>query len=245
MKKRTSFAPEASAEAFTLRHGRPASTQVYDYLRTEILRGGIAPDTQLSEANLCHFFEISRQPVREALLRLSGENLVRIYPQRGSIVTRISLPMVHQAQLIREAVEVEMVTRAIDHRTAAFLTALETELEVQRAFVHAREWERFYESDQRFHRRIFEQSGVPGVWEALEASRAQLDRVRQADLKVEDALGDLVDQHRAIFDGIASGSAPRAVAAMRVHVRRVLESLSRAQRSAPQFFDETDPTAEQ
>ena len=244
MKKQKLFDPEAAADPFTLRAGRPASAQVYEYLRTEILRGVIEPDTHLSEANLCHFFEVSRQPVREALLRLSVENLVRIYPQRGSVVTRISIPMVRQAQLIREAVEVEMVGRATEAREKEFLSALSTELEVQRTFANAGEWERFYESDQRFHRRIFEQSGVPGVWEALEGSRAQLDRVRQSDLQMEEALGLLVEQHGAIFDGISKGDAQQAIEAMRVHLRRVLDSLARAHGRAPDLFDDTEPTAE-
>ncbi|WP_227286914.1 MULTISPECIES: GntR family transcriptional regulator [Paracoccaceae] len=244
MKKQKNFTPDATGEGFTLRTGQPASLQVYRYLRYEILRGGIEPDTHLSEANLCHYFEVSRQPVREALLRLSVENLVRIYPQRGSVVTRISVPMVHQAQLIREAVEVEMVRRAVDARDTGLLRALDTELEVQNTYAKAGQWARFFESDQRFHQLIFEKSGVAGVWEALESSHAQLDRVRQADLQMEEVMGLLVDQHRSIFDGIAAGDAPRAVQAMQQHLRRVLESLTRARARAPELFDDVDPALE-
>lgn len=243
MKKQKTFTPEATIDPFTLRAGRPASLQVYECLKTEILRGGIEPDTHLSEANLCHFFGVSRQPVREALLRLSMENLVHIFPQRGSIVTRISVPMVRQAQLIRESVEVEMVRRATEARDDALLAALKTELEVQSTFANAGQWVRFFDSDQRFHRRIIEQAGVPGVWEALESSRAQLDRVRHVDLQFGESLMLLVKQHRTIFEGIAAGDADRAADAMKTHLRRVLESLGRASSRAPHLFDSTDPAA--
>lgn len=241
MKRQKNFDPETPPDNFALRAGRPASRQVYEYLRREILRGRIEPDTHLSEANLCHFFEISRQPVREALLRLSVDRLVRIFPQRGSVVTRISVPMVRQAQLIRESVEVEMLRRAIETCDAALLGTLETELTVQEAFVKAGEWERFYESDQRFHWLIFEHSSVSGVWEALESSRTQLDRVRQEDLRENDALEHLVAQHRAIFDGLAAGDPDIAITAMRNHIRRVLDSLSRAQARRPDHFEDIDP----
>lgn len=237
MRKQKIFDPEAPQNGFMLRAGRPASGQVYEYLRGEILRGRIEPDTHLSEANLCHFFEVSRQPVREALLRLSVDALVNIYPQRGSVVTKISVPLVRQAQLVREAVEVEMVRRAMERKDPKLLVALETELAVQRTFAKANQWERFFQSDQAFHRHIFESSGTYGVWESLEGTRAQLDRVRHADLQGSIVLQLLVDQHTKVFECIADSDFDGATDAMRVHLRRVLESLDRAYKHSTDHFE--------
>lgn len=226
--------------AFVLKTGRPASVQVFEHLRAEIIGGGICPGAQLSEAKLCARFNLSRQPVREALLRLSTEDLVRVYPQRGSVVAPISVPVLKRAQIIREAVEVEMVSRAIDNRDDRFLADLATELRVQETFAAAGETSRFYESDQFFHRRICDQSGVKGIWESLEASRTQMDRARRSDLRLAADLTELIAQHREIEAGIIAGNKDQAIAAMRAHLRRVLSVLSAAIERTPELFEGAD-----
>ena len=65
--------------------------QVYDVLREEILWVRIAPGTALDERDLAARFEVSRTPIREALLLLAGERLVRFLPNRTSIVAPFSL----------------------------------------------------------------------------------------------------------------------------------------------------------
>ncbi|MBY6115557.1 GntR family transcriptional regulator [Mameliella alba] len=227
--------------SFALETGRPASQQVHDHLRREIISGRLAPGTSLSEANLCNHFGVSRQPVREALLRLSTQSLVEIYPQRGSVVTRISVAMVRQAQLIREAVEVETLRRAIDRRTGDFLTELRNELTLQRAYVDVGDIARFFDSDQKFHRRICDQSGVTGIWESLQQSRSQLDRARHAELETVRSLPPLIAQHEAIVDAIDAGDKQRAETAMRQHLRRITDHLEETVAQAPELFDNDDP----
>ncbi len=227
-------------ENFSLDTGRPASHQVHDFLRREIITGRIAPGASLSEANLCAYFGVSRQPVREALLRLSMQSLVRVYPQRGSIVTRISVPMVLRAQLIREAVEVEALRRALNNVSKDFLKDLENELTVQQAFIEIGDTDRFFQADQNFHRRICDQSGLKGIWENLQVTRSQLDRARHAELRAFQDLPTLVRQHEEIVASIRAGDAPAAEAAMRTHLRRITSQLAVTKANAPHLFDEDE-----
>ncbi|MCY4238177.1 MAG: GntR family transcriptional regulator [Rhodospirillaceae bacterium] len=220
--------------------GRPASHQVHDWLRDEIIAGHIKPDTTLSEASLCLHFGISRQPVREALQRLSMQSLVRVFPQRGSVVSRISVPMVLRAQLIREAVEVEVVSRAIDRIDDAFLSDLRIELKLQEAFAEAGDFERFFASDQAFHQRISDQCDVQCVWESLAEIRSQLDRARHAELESQMALGVLIDQHRDVYEAIAKGDSAAAQEAMREHLRRITKQLPKTVKTAPELFENVD-----
>lgn len=225
---------------FVLETDRPASHQVHDFLRQEIITGRLAPGTHLSEGTLCKHFGVSRQPVREALLRLSMQSLVRIYPQRGSVVTAISVPLVHRAQLIREAVEVEALRRAVERRDAGFLADLRKELTLQRTYVEIGDIQRFFRSDQRLHRRICDQSGVTGIWDSLRMSRSQLDRARHAELEANRDLPVLIDQHEAIVAKIDAGDSDGAVAIMRKHLRRITEQLRRSVESAPHLFDHAE-----
>ncbi|MDD9993317.1 MAG: GntR family transcriptional regulator [Rhodospirillales bacterium] len=64
---------------------------MYDVLREEILWVRIAPGSALDERALAARFEVSRTPIREALLLLAGERLVEFLPNRTSIVAHFSL----------------------------------------------------------------------------------------------------------------------------------------------------------
>jgi DNA-binding GntR family transcriptional regulator len=65
------------------------SARVYASLREEILRMELWPGAPLDEVGLSERFGLSRSPIREALVRLSSENLVVILPNRSTIVTPI------------------------------------------------------------------------------------------------------------------------------------------------------------
>lgn len=63
------------------------SARVYKILRDDILRVQIPPGTSLDEVGLSERFNLSRSPIREALVRLAGEGLVQILPNRSIMVT--------------------------------------------------------------------------------------------------------------------------------------------------------------
>ena len=236
------FKPDGSLAGFHLQTGRPVARQIHDWLRARIIAGHIKPGRMPGEAGLCRWFGVSRQPVREALQHLSMQSLVQIYPQRGSRVARISVPMVLRAQLVREAVEVEAITRAIERGDAALPGALETELKLQKTFAAASDFERFFRSDQVFHKTICDQCGVPGVWENLADLRCHLDRARHVELETQMTLEVLIGQHRDIYRAIVRRDAGAARAAMRVHLQRILRQLPQTVASAPGLFEDADIT---
>lgn len=63
------------------------AARVYGILRDEILRIHLAPGTPLDEISLAERFDMSRSPIREALVRLSADGLVTILPNRSTVVT--------------------------------------------------------------------------------------------------------------------------------------------------------------
>ena len=81
----------AEIEALPRKRARRGALQVYDVLREEILWLRIAPGSALDELALAARFEVSRTPIREALLLLAGERLVEVLPNRTSIVAPFSL----------------------------------------------------------------------------------------------------------------------------------------------------------
>lgn len=69
----------------------PGWRSVYDTLRTEILALTLQPGQLLDETSLAERFDLSRSPVREALIRLAAEDLVVTLPNRSTIVAPIEL----------------------------------------------------------------------------------------------------------------------------------------------------------
>lgn len=222
----------------TFETGRTLSSQVYALLRREIVENRLTPNTRLSEVSLCEAYNVSRQPIREVLLRLSGDKLVKVHPQRGSFVSPVSRALFHAAQFIREAVEVEVVTRVAATAARDTLATLREELALQATFRAHRDTERFYDSDERFHSRIAAATGIPVLWSALLDHKIHLDRVRYMSLSQGENLGELIADHEAIFAAIADRDSTRASDAMRHHLRRVLGRLGGIAREHPDWFSD-------
>lgn len=75
----------------TVQNKETGSARVYAQLRQDILRVVLAPGAPLDELGLGERFQLSRSPIREALVRLSGEGLVNILPNRSTIVAPLDL----------------------------------------------------------------------------------------------------------------------------------------------------------
>src|ERR1700730_7599905 len=91
----------------------PLSKVVSDQLRGQILAGKLRPGERLVEDRLSLELGVSRLPVREALLGLSMEGLVRLEPRRGATVTAIT------PELVAEPVEVRTRLEALSARPPA------------------------------------------------------------------------------------------------------------------------------
>ncbi|MCC0040259.1 MAG: GntR family transcriptional regulator, partial [Brucellaceae bacterium] len=70
---------------------RRGALQVYDALREDILWVRIKPGSALDEVRLAERFKVSRTPIREALLLLSGESFVQFLPNRTTVVAPLLL----------------------------------------------------------------------------------------------------------------------------------------------------------
>src|SRR4051812_10833774 len=92
--------------------GNSIAEQVFRTLRTSIVTMRLMPATALSEQEIADRLKVSRQPVREAFIKLSEIGLVRVLPQRGTFVVKISTKAVTDARFVREAVECAIARRA-------------------------------------------------------------------------------------------------------------------------------------
>src|ERR1700694_2487601 len=111
-----------SALAVTRRSGRPraatAASRIYSDLRTELVSLQRRPGEAVSEAEIALSYGVSRTPVREAILKLSDEGLLEIFPQSGIFVSRIPLAALPEAIIIRKALEATTAQLAAERAAA-------------------------------------------------------------------------------------------------------------------------------
>lgn len=81
----------------------------YEYIKEKIISGDYPPLSDISEDTLQKEMNVSRTPVREAILRLEKEDFVYVYPRKGTIVTDVTHDLVEDVYEIRELIEVRMV----------------------------------------------------------------------------------------------------------------------------------------
>ena len=213
--------------------------QLHRLLRDRIIRGELSPGTRVSETEFAAAYQVSRQPVREAFIKLAEENLVMVRPQRGTFVTRISVPAVMTARFIREAVEADIVRRVAETANATQIAALDAQIEEQRAVSESAEPSVFMRLDEDFHRMLAHFAGDDAVWDYLEGLKIQMNRVRHISTR-QFALGKLVAQHASVVDAIRSGEPARAEEGMRLHLREIIHDLPDIVEAMPDYFEQVE-----
>lgn len=197
---------------------------VTDVLRQAIVTLDLQPGEIIDKNAICERLGVSRFPVSEALARLQPEGLVDILPQRGSTVSLVRIADVLEYMLIRKALEAEAVRVVTGNPSPELIDTLQRSMSYQRAAVDIDDQHGFHERDIEFHDIIFGDMRFSKVKGVIENTRANLDRARRLILTPR-RLEVTLAEHRAIMDGIISGDAPRAAAAMRAHIDSVMAEL--------------------
>lgn len=211
------------------------ASQVHDWLRKRVQRGDLPPGMRVSETEVAAAIGISRQPVREAFIRLASDGLAEVRPQRGTYISRISVSAVLSARFIREAVEADLARAVALARPADILDRMADEIACQHRADHAAKVEDFIESDDRFHRLLAQAAGQDAVWSDLERLKAQMNRLRHLSMRVFDR-NFTIGQHQAILDALRDGNPDAAETATRAHLRQMLTEVPQMAAAQPDYF---------
>lgn len=215
----------------------PMARQVTRALRQAIVTMQLAPGEMLSEQDLAQRFGVSRSPVREALIKLSEAGLVRVLPQRGTQVVKISKTAVEDGRFIRAAVESAVVREAALKATPVMIAELNASLARQRRSQRSASTEEFLALDEEFHRLLAETAGRPAAWRMIEDIKPQMDRVRFLDMTKALPRHAVLAQHIIIVDAIKAKDPVAAEQAMHQHLSEILRSLPELAAQYPDLFE--------
>ena len=227
------------SELLTLTATEPINLQIYRALRRSIVNCTLLPGASISDKEISELFGVSRQPVRDAFIKLVGAGLIQVLPQRGTFVMKISAKRVLNGRFLREAVEAAVVGKAAEQISDEGLTKLSANIERQKLAAGRSDMAGFLALDEEFHADIAKSIDCVEAWEMIEDIKAHMDRVRYLSLDEVTPLKVLIAQHAAIVAGLRAHDPVLAQGAVRSHLREINLSFGTIRERNPDWF-ETD-----
>ena len=192
--------------------------KVYESIRDAIVLGDLAPGSLQSVQKLASHLKVSRTPVREALLKLADQGMVRFERNRGARVLETTMHDLEQVFSLRLLLEVPATYRATQLIGTAELRQLQSALDAFRKKIHGASTREHLELDARFHRVIMRASGNRRLADFVDSLRdLQMMRGLTAVPKTR-ALNEICDDHQRIYEQIVKRDPTGAAKAMREHL---------------------------
>lgn len=202
-------------------------TSVYEELRARILTGELAPGARLTVPSIARQLNVSRSPVRDAVLQLVREGLAIEEFNRGAVVfipNTASLVSLYHA---RESLEGMAARLAAERATPEAITELERILgEHER--IDPADFAAHIDLDAGFHRRVRDLAESPVLSRMLEEIQGQVI-VAMRSTNLSGGMGRATADHRRILEALQQRSSDRAEFAARAHISRLREILERVE----------------
>lgn len=217
--------------------GESAADRAYAHAKSAILSRQVEPHRLLTEGELADAVGVSRTPVREALLRLQAEGLIRLVPKRGALVLPVTAAEVADVLETRRLIESFAVRKAVSAATAHLVDRLGGQLRAMRDAAKRRDARAYVEADRDFHEQIVTATGNEILGSLYRSLRDRQLRMGVVNLLAEDT-GALtsagaarmkanIADHEAILAAIAGRSVRAAEAAVAAHLDRAGQQLAR------------------
>ena len=166
----------------------------------------------------------------------SFDNLVEVFPQRGTFVSKIRLQDVREDHFIREALETATIRYAVRFMTQEDAKNFRQNLNMQQICVDSNNVEKLYLLDQELHKLLAQVGHSQRVWNVIDSAKLQLDRVRKLTYPMSGYMQSIVDQHREIVKQLCSGDEWKSLAAMKHHLNEVLQRVEVLIKDFPDYF---------
>ncbi|MFN8160822.1 MAG: GntR family transcriptional regulator [Solirubrobacterales bacterium] len=208
----------AGAGLPAVRADRSLTGMARDSIRQAIIDGRLAPGSLHSVKALADQLEVSRTPVREALIDLAGQDMVRFERNRGVRILQTSIHGLEEVMTLRLLLEAPATHRATRQMDRATLAALKRELGAMRRAAGDDDEIVLMEHDRRFHGLILEASGNRRLAEYVDTLRDLILMRGVSTVRRSRSLTEIVAEHRAVLAEIEAGRPERAAAAMKRHI---------------------------
>ena len=218
-----------------------SSEAIYDELKDQIIFLRLKPGEEISASEVSEKFDVSRSPVRDALLRLGRDRLVDIFPQKGTRVSYLDRETIMQERFLRTAVELrvfdEFLEREYDEKGRLVLvTRLRGCLLQQRTALLTGDVVAFLTSDIDFHTVFYDEVGYERILKVIQAHTGNEHRARLLNMKVATSMEAVYEEHEAMVVAIEKDDRERAKTLLAGHFGKLGDELDHLTVAYPDFF---------
>jgi DNA-binding GntR family transcriptional regulator len=202
------------------------SEQVRSRILHKIATGELAPGHRIVEARIAGELHVSSIPVREAIRELVAKRVLEYVVHKGARVREVSMAETVDALQVKAVLEA-LAARLAGERLAEWTTRLREHLEPIRASLIDRDYVRFQDENQSFHRGIVEASANPillTMWDSLAfevRTRFLMDHLRMVDPY------ELAKEHEEVLRAAEAGDTERVASLLMNHSNHLVENLKK------------------
>ncbi|MDR4890383.1 GntR family transcriptional regulator [Fredinandcohnia sp. QZ13] len=217
---------------------------VYSYLYEKIIDLSLKPGTPISESEIGAQLNVSRTPIREALMQLAKEDLIDIKPQIGTFVSLIDPKIIEESRFMRKAVEIAVIREATEKLTQETLYKLEKCMTMQELALKEENSKDFLAFDDQFHELIFKGVEMDRIWQGIDQMNGQYKRVRMLRLVTTEPSewATVLDEHKEIYDALKSKEVEAAVAVTNDHITKGIFHMYDIKIQNPDYFKKESVT---
>lgn len=199
---------------------RPRREQVYSLLRRMVLAGEFAFGQRLAEERIAEQLDVSRTPVREAMVRLHADRLLNRYADGGFYVAEPDLVDLRDLYELRLTLELRGLSRARENgyrHDASIVEPLRDRWRAIREDPPAPD-PSFVELDESYHVALSRSAGNFAITEMLETVNARIRPVRMYDFLTVDRVTLSIDEHLGILESVLVDDLDEAEQRLRHHI---------------------------
>ena len=213
---------------------RSLRIRVFNAIENAILDGEYKDGDSLNELKLSKELGVSRTPVREALMQLELEGLVRNIPNKGAVVVGVTEQDTHDIYEIRIRIEGLASRLCAENITDDELHALEQIVDLQEFYLMKNDTEQIWRLDGDFHKIIYDASRSRPLRFTLSNFHNYIKKARDISMHTEGRAEKTVAEHRAILDAIKMRDGELAEELTARHISNAEDNIFRSTESTDQ-----------
>ncbi|MEJ8567784.1 GntR family transcriptional regulator [Elongatibacter sediminis] len=205
------------------------TTLVLEQIREMILSQKLKPGEPLRQVAIGEELNVSRIPVREALLQLEAEGLVKFTPHKGAVVTEVEPDQVEEIFDLRETLESRIFSLAFPRITTEDLEEAQGVLDRFETLLQPgadiSEWSKL---NWEFHEALYRPAHRKRTLQFIKMLHADCDRYLRMQISLSGSYEDADREHRQLLKLCKAGKKREAVQLLKSHIRKTGSDLVQA-----------------
>ncbi len=199
-------------------------SKIFTKIYSSIMDLSLLPGTKISEQILAEQLEVSRTPVREALVRLFYMGLVDIQPQRGTFISLLDMENINNGLFLRRNIEEGIIKEIVHVFPNSSIDKSYQCIEKQKNSLDEKNMTKNYKLDQQFHKEFFRVAKRLNLWDVITVTNHDYNRARLLSLELDNKMEIICSEHEKLLEAIIKKDIESAIAVLQNHVSQLEEN---------------------